>query len=100
MIVDTGAERTVVAGTIAKEIGLDLTAGKTVPILGAIGFNQKGYLHTVRLAIADLGEFEEEILFTEWISNGAVLGRTFLRHFVVAFDESLGVMYFSAKTMV
>ena len=86
-LVDSGANISVFSSDIADYLGLELIKGKQIYLQG-IGGRIVGYIHKVKVDIANIS-FSCPIVFSaELITSFNILGReVFFEKFVVSFDE-------------
>lgn len=82
--VDMGADFSVYPASFARLLGLQLEAGRGLPVSGLYG-SGVGYLHTVRAMLLD-HEFELPVIFVPEERVPTVLGRAgVLEHFTVEY---------------
>ncbi len=85
--IDSGAERSLLDGSIGRALGLDLFAGRQIPYVSTIGVRMEGWLHRVRLSHPDLGYFELEVGFSTGTIRRNLLGRDFFNLIQIGFRE-------------
>ena len=90
---DSGAQRSLFDGTLARLIGLDLFDGRRLPFASAAGVSIEALLHAVRLSHPELGEFDLEIGFSTAPLRRNLLGRDFFNLVQVGFRERHLVFY-------
>lgn len=86
-LIDSGASVSIFKEEIAKELGLVLTQGRKIS-LGGVGGKIKGYLHLIRLEIAQ-NKFLCPVVFSqEYRVSLNLLGReAFFDQFTIVFEE-------------
>jgi len=98
-LVDSGADRNIFPMDFAARLNLTLDTKRVWPFYGTTGRLQRGYLHSVNLAIYDnedakvLFDFSTEVAFCEdfKFTLGPLLGQTgFFSHFKVFIDQRNG----------
>ena len=94
---DSGAERTLFSGWVAKTLGLDILAGTQIGYETTMGTVLTATMHHVRLSHAELGEFELEVGFTSVDIKRNLLGRDFFNLVQVGFRERYQVFYASPE---
>ena len=84
---DSGAERSLFQGWIARDLGLDLLSGRARSYSTTARTLLEARLHRVRLSQQDLGEFELEIGFATGEITRNLLGRDFFDLIQIGFRE-------------
>jgi len=90
---DSGAQRSLFDGTLARLIGLDLFGGHRLPFASAAGMSIDALLHAVRLSHPELGTFDLEIGFSSVPLRRNLLGRDFFNLVQIGFRERHLVFY-------
>ena len=87
VLVDSGADVCIFDSDLAPVLGIDLVKGIKKQILGATGFPEDMYIHTVRIAVGDFS-FKVEVGFMGMRANtyGIVGQKGFFDKFIVKFD--------------
>ena len=96
MLVDTGAERTLLEGVHARAAGLDIFDGKSVTFQGFLGARTVAYLHKARLVIGET-ELEADIAFSTQPLARQILGRDVLAHFALCMRERASEFYLAPE---
>ncbi len=94
---DSGAQRSLLDGTLAGAIGLDLLRGHRLTFASAAGFSIDTVIHPVRLSHPDLGAFNLEIAFSTVPLRRNLLGRDFFNLVQIGFRERQQVFYVRAE---
>lgn len=97
LLVDTGAERTLLEGVHVRAAGLDVFDGQPLAFQGFLGARTTAYLHKATLVIGD-SEVETEIAFSTQPLARQVLGRDILSNFVLGLRERASEFYLAAET--
>jgi hypothetical protein len=84
---DSGAERSLFNGFIIPALGGDLLNDNTKPYSSTTGDEIIGYVHRVRLAVPEVGNFELEFGFSDRSIRRNLLGRDFFNLFQIGFRE-------------
>ncbi len=90
---DSGAQRSLFGGTLARLVGLDLFGGHRLPFASAVGMSIDALLHAVRLSHPELGTFDREIGFSSVPLRRNLLGRDFFNLVQIGFRERHLVFY-------
>jgi hypothetical protein len=90
---DSGAQRSLFDGTLARLIGLDLLARRRLSFASATGISIEAMLHAVRLSHPELGHFELEVGFSTVPLRRNLLGRDFFDLVQIGFREQHLVFY-------
>jgi hypothetical protein len=94
---DSGAQRSLFDGTLARLIGLDLLAGRRLTFASTAGLSIEATIHAVRLSHPDLGHFELEIGFSTVPLRRNLLGRDFFSLVQIGFRERYQLFYLRAE---
>lgn len=94
VLVDTGAERTLLDGLHVRAAGIDLFQGVEVPFYGFLGSRMTAYGHQARVEIVNLA-IDAEIAFSTQPLSRQVLGRDLLEPFLLAIREGYLELYLS-----
>jgi hypothetical protein len=86
---DSGAERSLFDGTIARALEIDLFAGERLPFSSTAGPGISAVVHGVRLHHESLGEFELDIAFSTAPIARNLLGRDLFNRVEIGFQERL-----------
>ncbi len=86
---DSGAQRSLFDGRLARLIGLDLFDGRRLPFASSI----EALLHAVRLSHPELGDFDLELGFSTVPLRRNLLGRDFFNLVQIGFRERRLVFY-------
>ncbi len=92
VLVDTGAERTLLDGMHVRAAGFDLFQGAEVPFYGFLGSRMTAYGHQAKMEIAGLS-LDTEIAFSTQPLSRQVLGRDLLEPFILAIREGYLELY-------
>jgi predicted aspartyl protease len=95
-LIDTGASVVVRDQRIADKLGLRLVNEDTVGLVGGVRANAKIYMGYIKVPI--LGFQEIMPLYAvpmKYESHNVLLGRSFLRHFIVTFNGPSGMFHFA-----
>jgi len=84
---DSGAQRSLFDGTLARLIGLDLFHGRRLRFASATGMSIEALLHPVRLSHPEIGDFDLEIGFSTVPLHRNLLGRDFFNLVQIGFRE-------------
>lgn len=84
---DSGAERSLFDGSIARALGVDLLRGETITYASTAGVGLHAVLHKVHLHHEDLGRFNLEVVFSTVPISRNLLGRDFFDHVQIGFRE-------------
>lgn len=90
---DSGAQRSLFDGGIARAIGLDLFGGRPVTYTSAANTRIGGWLHAVELSHPDLGRFNLDVGFSTVQVSRNLLGRDFFDLNQIGFRERQLVFY-------
>jgi len=90
---DSGAQRSLFDGTLARLIGLDLLAGRRLPFASTAGMSIDAVLHSVRLSHPELGHFDLEVGFSTVHIRRNLLGRDFFNLAQIGFREPYLLFY-------
>ena len=90
---DSGAQRSLFDGTLARLIGLDLMAGRRLSFASATRMSIEAMLHAVRLSHPELGHFDLEVGFSTAPLRRNLLGRDFFDLAQIGFRERHLVFY-------
>ena len=93
-LVDSGADYSIFDAQFAEALGLVLTNGKPIPLVGLDGNKQDGYLHPVAIRIIAASKawqpIKGEVIFKKDMPSelGNLLGRhDFFQALMLGFDE-------------
>ncbi|MEK7181087.1 MAG: retropepsin-like aspartic protease [Patescibacteria group bacterium] len=89
-LVDSGADASLFHSSLAKELGIDLVAGRKQTFFGiSSGPGIEVYIHPIRLQVVGASEtFEIEAGFTESQGVGAILGQSgFFDRYHIKFER-------------
>jgi len=95
--VDSGTERSLLDGQIARALGLDLSTGNIQLFRSATGAELVSRLHRVVLAHDSLGVNELMIAFSETRLTRNLLGRDFFNLFQIGFRERRSKILIAAE---
>lgn len=84
---DSGAERSLFTGSIARAVGLDLLSGTTKKYTSTAGSSVEARLHRVKLSHPNLGNYNLEIGFSVGDIQRNLLGRDFFNEVQIGFRE-------------
>lgn len=92
LMVDTGADRTVISPAAAARSGLDADAGRQVRVLGVTGSTMAGELLVPQMEVAGarVGPLRVLVLDTPAESVDGLLGRDVLDYFTLTVDGTAG----------
>ena len=86
-LVDSGANISVFSSDIADYLGLELIKGKQIYLQG-IGGRIVGYIHKVKINVANVSFLCPIVFSAELITSFNILGREgFFKKFIISFDE-------------
>lgn len=86
-LVDSGASISIFKEEVAQQLGLRIELGKET-YLGGVGGRIKGYIHQMRLKIADKSVIAPVVFSYEYKVSFSLLGRTnIFPRFKILFDE-------------
>lgn len=97
LLVDTGAERTLLEGVHVRAAGLDVFDGPSLALQGFLGARTTAYLHKATLVIGD-SEVETEIAFSTQPLARQVLGRDIQSNFQLGLRERALEFYLANET--
>ncbi len=87
VLVDSGASISIFSRETAKQLGVDIKKGELLTMGGVGGF-LKGYIHHLRLEIADKTISAPVVFSTEFTASFNLLGRMgVFDNFKIVFDE-------------
>jgi hypothetical protein len=92
---DSGAQRSLFDGSIARMVGLDLLAGRRLQLATAAGTGLEAFVHAVGLSHPELGQFELEVGFSSGHVRRNLLGRDFFNLVQIGFRERHSLFYLS-----
>lgn len=98
LLVDTGAERTLLNGTHLRAAGLDIFAGNPLNFQGFAGARMVAYLHRVRLEIGEY-QLDSEIAFSTQPLLRQVMGRDLMAYFGLALRERSLEFYLAPEAL-
>jgi hypothetical protein len=90
---DSGAQRSLFDGTLARLIGLDLLTGSRLSFTSAAGFSIEAMVHPVRLSHPEIGHFDLAIGFSTVPLRRNLLGRDFFNLVQIGFRERHQMFY-------
>lgn len=96
VLVDTGAERTLLEGVHARAAGLDIFDGTPLTFQGFLGARTVAYLHRVRVVIEDI-EVAAEVAFSTQPLARQVLGRDLLAFVKLGVRERASEFYLASE---
>ena len=87
VLVDSGADISVFDASLADVLGINLVKGIRKQIIGATGFPENMYLHTILIKVGEI-EFKIEVGFMNISTNsyGIVGQRGLFNKYIVKFD--------------
>ncbi len=87
VLVDSGADISIFDSSLASILGINIFIGIKKQIIGATGFPENMYLHTILIKVGDL-KFKIEVGFMNINTNsyGIVGQKGFFNKFIVKFD--------------
>jgi len=86
-LVDSGATISIFGEETANSLGVNIEKGKRI-ILGGVGGRIVGYIHEVRIRVADTEFFCPIVFSREYLVSFNLLGRQgFFDRFLITFDE-------------
>jgi hypothetical protein len=94
---DSGAQRSLFDGTVARVIGLDLLAGRRLQFASPAGMPIEAMLHTVRLSHPELGDFDLAVGFSTAPLRRNLLGRDFFNLVQIGFRERHELFYITPR---
>lgn len=91
-LIDSGATISIFREDVAKQLGLIITKG-TSTLLGGVGGRIKGYIHKLKLKIADKNLIVPIVFSYEYTVSFNLLGRSgVFENFEITFDEKNLIM--------
>lgn len=94
---DSGAERSLIDGRLAKALAIELLEGPEIVFQSAAGSQIKARLHGVRLSHDLLGTFDMEVGFSTGNVSRNLLGRDFFSRVQIGFRESRLMLYMTTS---
>ena len=86
-LIDSGATISIFKADIAKKLEVDIETGKEI-ILGGVGGRIKGYVHKVKMEVAEKILIIPVVFSHEYLVSFNLLGREiFFENFQITFDE-------------
>lgn len=96
-LVDTGASKVCIDYRIAQELGLRETGQRTLTTVGG-NVEARVYIGVLEVPELDFRDLMEFVAPRVPFNVRALLGRSFLREFIVNFDGPSGEVHFSRKS--
>ncbi len=96
VLVDTGAERTLLEGVHLRPVGIDIFRGNEVTFKGFLGSGMVAYEHPARLQVAGI-ELDMSIAFSTQPMSRQVLGRDVLEYLILGIREKALELYVSPE---
>lgn len=90
---DSGSERSLFDGTLARALGIDLLRGQRFTCFSAGGASIDAFLHPVAIQHPELGQFALDVGFSSVTLARNLLGRDFFNLVQVGFREHHLVFY-------
>ncbi|MBI2309276.1 retroviral-like aspartic protease [Candidatus Collierbacteria bacterium] len=86
-LIDSGATVSVFKEEVAKQLGIDIEKGKIIH-LGGVGGHIKGYLHELKIEVADKQFLFPVVFSREYLVSFNLLGReAVFKQFRIIFEE-------------
>jgi hypothetical protein len=92
LVLDTGAERTLLEGTHLRAAGVDIFQGPSLALQSFSGSKTTAYVHRATIVVGEL-EIESEVAFSTQPLLRQILGRDLLNYLIVGLRERVGEFY-------